>query len=214
MYKSARKKVAESISKLDFPEHYDWSKWLREPEFEEYYIDTFSTRVLDSDDYNVWPTLPSTRGFTFDLPKIKLSKAFKQLYIQKQKTNKIFFSFPKASAREIKEILSPADINFSFSVLDSGKGAIFRLREGKNKLTSEIAAEVFVRDFYLKAPGIFQLPLLLPGEKVFSIDVSFDKEIKVLDLLSNLKAEVINVELLNSENIIEPLDSSKNEEYS
>ncbi len=212
MYRSARKKVAESISKLDFPEHYDWSKWLREPEFEEYYIDTFSTRVLDSDEYNVWPTLPSTRGFTFDLPKIKLSKAFKQLHIQKQKTNKIFFSFPKASAREIKEILSPADINFSFSVLDSGKGAIFRLREGKNKLSSEIAAEVFVRDFYLKAPGIFQLPLLLPEEKVFSIDVSFDKEIKVLDLLSNMKAEVINVELLNSENIIERLDSSKNEE--
>ena len=71
MYRAVRKKVAESVSKLEFPEQYDWNKWLREPDADEYYIDNIYTSVLDTADMNVWPELPSTRGYTFDLPKVK-----------------------------------------------------------------------------------------------------------------------------------------------
>ncbi len=209
MYRSVRKKVAESVSKLDSPEHYDWNKWLREPDSDEYYIDSLSTTVLDTDDINVWPTLPSTRDYTFDLPKIKLSKAFKQLNIKKEKTSKIFFSFPKPGLREIKEILSQAQIDYSLSVSSSGKGAIFRLSEGNKKKTSEISTEVLIREFYLMAPGLFNFPMLLPSEKVYSVDVSLNDKVEILDLLSNLKTEVINVELLNSENFIKPLNDIK-----
>lgn len=212
MYKIIRKKVAESVSKLDSPEHYDWNKWLREPDADEYYIDNFSPSVLDTDELNVWLSLPSTRGFTFDFPKIKLSKAFKQLNISKQKTSKIFFSFPKSDLKEIKEILSQAEIDYSLSVSVSVKGAIFRLNEGKKKKVTDPSAEVLIREFYLMKPGIFNFPMLLPGENLYSVNVSLNDKVKVLDLLSNLKTEVKNVELLNSENIIDPLDNSENRE--
>ncbi len=205
MYRVVRKKVAESVSKLEFPEHYDWNKWLREPDADDYYIENIYTSVLDTDALNVWPELPSTRGYTFDLPKVKYSKAFKQLYIQKQKTSKIFFSFPKTSLTEIKEILNKADIAYSLSVSDSGKGTIFRLSEGKSKKAFEPAAEILIREFYLLAPRLFNFPMLVPGEKVYSITIGLKDKVKVLDLLSNFKTEVINVELLNSDNFIDPL---------
>jgi len=212
MYRSVRKKVAESVSKLDSPEHYDWNKWLREPDSDEYYIDSLATTVLNTDDINVWPVLPSTRDFTFDLPKIKLSKAFKQLSIKKEKTSKIFFSFPKPSLREVKEILSQAQIDYSLSVSSSGKGAIFRLSEGNKKKTSELSTEVLIREFYLMAPGLFNFPMLLPSERVYSVAVSLDDKVEILDLLTNLKTEVINVELLNSENFIKPVNGSNSTE--
>ncbi len=211
MYKIVRKKVAESVSKLDSPEHYDWNRWLREPDQDEYYIDNFSQEVLDTNDINVWPSLPSTRGFTFDLPKIKLSKAFKQLNISKQKTSKIFFSFPKSDLKEIKEILTQAEIDYSLTVSVSGKGAIFRLKDGKNRQTSE-SAEILIREFYMMTPGVFNFPMLLPGEKLYSVNVSLDDKVKVLDLLSNLKTEIKKVELLNSENFISPLNNTENRE--
>src|SRR5512135_1568339 len=144
MYKIIRKKVAESVSKLDSPEHYDWNRWLREPDLEEYYVDNYSPMVLDTDEINVWPSLPSTRGFTFDLTK--------------QKTSKIFFSFPKSELREIKEILDRAEIDYSLSVSVSGKGAIFRLKDKKDRQTSDSSAEVLIREFYLMTPGVFNFP--------------------------------------------------------
>ncbi len=210
MYRAVRKKVAESVSKLEFPEHYDWGRWLREPDADEYYIDNIYTSVLDTDDLNVWPELPSYRGYTFDLPRVKYSKPFKQLYIQKQKTNKIFFSFPKASLSEIKEILKKADIAYSLSVSDSGKGAIFRLSEGKSKKVFESTAEILIREFYLMTPRMFNFPMLVPGEKVYSIGIGLKDKVKVLDLLSNLKTEVINVKLLNSDSFIDPLNAAEN----
>ncbi len=210
MYRTVRKKLAESISELEFPEHYDWNKWLREPDSDDYYIDNIYTSVLDTEALNVWPELPSTRGYTFDLPRVKYSKPFKQLYIQKQKTSKIFFSFPKTSLTEIKEILRKADITYSLSVLESGKGATFRLSEGKPKKTFEPAVEILIREFYLLAPRLFNFPMLVPGEKVYSIGIGLKDEVKVLDLLSNLKTEVMNVELLNSENFIDPLTAAEN----
>ena len=212
MYRSVRKKVAESVSKLDSPEQYDWNKWLREPNSDEYYIDPLSTTVLETDDINVWPTLPSTRNYTFDLPRIKLSKAFKQLNIKKEKSSKIFFSFPKPNLREIKEILTQAQIDYSVSVSSSGKGAIFRLSEGNKKRTSEVSTEILIREFYLMAPGLFNFPMLLPSEKVYSVDVSINDKVEILDLLTNLKTEVINVELLNSENFIKPLNGTDSTE--
>ncbi len=211
MYRVVRKKVAESVSKLEHPEHYDWNKWLREPDTDDYYIDNIYTSVLDTDNLNVWPELPSTRGYTFDLPKVKYSKAFKQLNIQKQKTSKIFFSFPKTSLSQIKEILQKADITYSLSVSDSGKGAIFRLSDGKEKASGP-GSEILIREFYLLIPRLFNFPMLVPGEKVYSITVGLNDEVKVLDLLSNLKTEVMNVELLNSDNIIDPLNTAESRE--
>ena len=210
MYRVVRKKVAESVSKLEFPEHYDWNKWLREPDTDDYYIDNIYTSVLDTDNLNVWPELPSTRGYSFDLPKVKYSKAFKQLNIQKQKSSKVFFSFPKTSLSEIKEILQEADIAYSLSVSDSGKGAIFRLSDGKPKKVSGPSSEILIREFYLLVPRLFNFPMLVPGEKVYSITVGLNDKVKVLDLLSNLKTEVMKVELLNSDNIINPLTKAEN----
>lgn len=212
MYKSVRKKIAESLSSVDPPEHYDWNKWLREPLSEEYYIERVSTIILDTKDIDLRTAIPSARGYSFDLPKIKISKAFKQLYVQRQKTNKVFFSFPKSTLNAIKEILPSAEIAFSLSVSDSGKGSIFRLKEGKNKYISEMTSEVMARNFYLTAPGVFQLPLLLPVEKIFLMDTALNKKVEVYDLLSNLKTKVINVELLNSENIIDPIKFSESKE--
>ncbi len=210
MYRAVRKKVAESVSKLESPEHYDWNRWLREPDADEYYIDNIYTLVLDTSALNVWPELPSTGGYTFDLPKVKYSKPFKQLYIQKQKTSKIFFSFPKPSINEIKEILKKADIAYSLSVSESGKGAIFRLSEGKSKKVFEPSTEIFIREFYLLSPRLFNLPMLVSGQKVYSVSIGLKDKVKVLDLLSNLKPEVMNVELLNSAHFIDPLNAAEN----
>ncbi len=212
MYKSIRKKLAESISIVDSPEHYDWNKWLREPSSQEYYLERVSSAILDTKYIVLESPVPTTRGFSFDLPKIKISKAFKQLYIHKQKTNKVFFSFPKTNLNAIKEILTLSEITFSLSVSDSGSGSVFRLKDGKSKSVSEMTSEVFTRKFNLAAPGVFNLPLLLPLEEIFSMDTGINKKVEVYDLLSNLKTEVINVELLNSENFVDPIKYSEGKE--
>ena len=111
---------------------------------------------------------------------------------------------------EIKEILKKAEIAYSLSVSDSGKGAIFRLSEGKSKKTFETSVEILIREFYLLSPRLFHFPMLVPGEKVYSINVRLEDKVKVMDLLSNLKTEVMNVELLNSENFIDKLNKAEN----
>jgi len=212
MYKTIRKKVAGSVSRLDFPEHYEWNKWLRGPDSDEYSIDSIPWSILDTNDINLWPQLPSTRGFTFDLPRIRISKAFKQISFKTQKGNKIFFSFPKLNLKEIKEILTEAEIDFSLSVSDSRKGTIFRISEGKNTRSSDASAEILIREFYLLTPGVLDYKMIVPAKKGYSINVSLDDEIKVFDLLSNLKTEVVNVEMLNSEIFSESLKFSENKE--
>jgi hypothetical protein len=199
MIKGVRKKVAESISKVDSPEHYDWNKWLRAPGSEEYHIEHIYSAVQDTDDIDLETVIPSTRGYSIDLPKkIKISKAFKQLQISKHKTNKIFFSFPKTKLSSVDEILSSSEIDFSLSVPDSEKSSSSRQIEPENKHVSEMTGEVLIQDFYPPSPEVYHVPLL-PARKV-----------EVHDLFSNLKTEVINVELLNSDNFIDPKKYSEN----
>lgn len=212
MYKIVRKKVAESISKVDLPEQYDWSKWLRLPICDDFSIEPLYSGIINTNDIILGFTLPSEKGYTFDLPRIKLSKAFKQLNVQRQKTNKIFFSFPNPLLQSIKEILPSAPICFSLSISDSDKGLTFKAVEKLNRQISEVAADVSELNYRLTAPGIFKYKLLLPGEKVISKDIALNAKPEVIDLLSNLKTKVINVQLLDTDYFADPIKYSESKE--
>ncbi len=187
MYKSVRKKVAESLSKVDLPEQYDWNKWLRVPLSDDLSVEPFYTRVIDTNDIILGFIVPTERGFTFDLPRIKISKAFKQLVIQKQKTNKIFFSFPSSLTQSIKEILSAVRVIYSLSISLSDKGSIYRIIDGQNKEIQETATEISSIESRIKSPRTSDYPLLLPSEKVILKDVALISKPNIYDLLSNLK---------------------------
>jgi len=206
MYKSIRKKVAESLSKLESPEFYDWNKWLREPASDDYHIEPVYSAVLETDDISIETIVPDTKGYSFELPqKIKISKAFKQLNITKQKTNKIFFSFPKAYVEPLKEILPPAEISYSLKVSDSD---VLLVHKDVNRI-SELTG---VKNLRPSVPQVHQVPLLLPLNEVSSLNFSLTKEVEVYDLLSNLKTEIIKIKLLNSENFAGPITFSENRE--
>ncbi|HSD62969.1 MAG TPA: helicase-related protein [Ignavibacteriaceae bacterium] len=212
MYKVVRKKMAESISKVDSPEQYDWNKWLRVPLSDDYYIEPLFSGIVDTQDIILGYTIPAERGFTFDLPKIKISKAFKQLSVQRQKTNKIFFSFPNTLSQSVKEILASARISFSLSVSHSDKGSIYKTSDGQSKQINEVTAELKSFDYRLTSPRTLNFALLLPSKKVSSKEIALFTKPEIIDLLSNLKTEVINVKLLNTENYIDPLKFSESRE--
>lgn len=206
MYKSIRKKVAESLSKLDSPEYYDWNKWLREPASDDYYIEPVYSTILETDDISIETIAPDTKGYSIQLPqKIKISKAFKQLSITKQKTNKIFFNFPKAYVEPLKEILPQAKISYSLKVSDSD---VFLAHKDVH-LISELTG---AKNFHPSVPQVQQVPLLLPLNEVLSLNFNLTKTAKVYDLLSNLKKEIIEVNLLNSQNFVDPITYSENRE--
>ncbi|HLG32785.1 MAG TPA: restriction endonuclease [Ignavibacteriaceae bacterium] len=181
MLRSVRKKVATSISKVDQVEDFHFHTWLRIPTIESISTGSINSYVKDIPGIVYSINFPDLYEQTVGLSSPNLLPKFDYYFFEKVKSNTVFFNMNPAESRGIDLTgIQPEPQGYIAQNIEF----VFPLNE--------------VRDFKVR----FSINLL--GEQQFRFEAP-----EVVDCLSTMVPEVINIQLLKVEEIEKSYKSLK-----
>jgi SNF2 family DNA or RNA helicase len=198
MLKKVRKKVATSVSKIEYTDYYEFSKWLRIPVLTHIEFGILNS-LNDTTDVPFGSfELPITYKSKFLFPPTKITPIREKLTLKRAKAVLVFFAIAK-----------PQQISFRNKLLSYDEETL------KKNFLIEIITQIFPIEFSL-SPGFsnsykFNFSVTRDITKVYTFSLS-EPEINSVDLLvqppeihnklSELIPEVYNIELLNENNLM------------
>ncbi len=190
MLKKVRKKVASSVSKIEYTDYYEFSNWLRVPlqtniEIGEFYVAYFSKEIKIGS-----LGIPKSQKLKFPFSPGKIFFAVDNLVLKKTKAALVFFSIPK-----------PQNISFSNKLLRYDEETV------KKNFVIEIITQVTPYDFTISHISAKQIHFRFSETSIKAIDLLVKPPV-IENKLSELIPEVYEIELsdkyiLNKENLID-----------
>jgi superfamily II DNA or RNA helicase len=102
MYKHLRKKIASSLSGLEHTDDFAYSKWLKEPQFQEFQVDSIYSALIDTAPLNTWLEKPEYQSYKVPLNEADVLPELKKVLSRKTKTSAVFFGFGSVDTTKVK----------------------------------------------------------------------------------------------------------------
>lgn len=201
MLKKVRKKVASSVSKIEFTEYYEFSNWIRVPLLKNIEITAFRVPYFPKEIIIGTFKVPKTQKLKFPFPPGKIFFAGENLIIKKTRAALVFFSIPKPPQFTFKEKLlkSEEEIvnqNFFIEIKTKVTPYYFSISQDKPKELNFSFSNTGIKSFDLlvKPPEIEnKLSELIP--KVYEVEL-FNKNFLSKENLIDLTHYIIDMSQL------------------
>ncbi|MBS4033860.1 MAG: hypothetical protein KGZ85_05305 [Ignavibacterium sp.] len=181
MLKKVRQKVATSVSKIEYTDYYEFSKWLRLPSLTHIEFGQLGAELLrSSKDIHLDAfEIPITYKSKFQFSQIKVFPIKEKLSLKRPKAVLVFFTIAK-----------PQNLSFNNKLLLSDEETV------KKNFLIEIVTQISPYDFTITGATSKEHKFKFNFSEIKSIDLLVNPPV-VIDKLSEIKTEVFEIELLN-----------------
>ncbi len=190
MLRSARKKLASSISHIDGAEDFYYSSWLRIPQDERIELSSISSTLQEMEQFDRVIALPESKQALFDFTSTEPPQELTFYYFSKIKSNAVFFMMHTVSSKAVTiDEIEPKPGGYTALMME------FLIPEAPIK-------DIRIK-FFSYEPVEYKLLIDFPtpsGYK-FSIDSP-----QITDHLSEMIPKVYNIDLLKVKGIEESVN--------
>jgi len=190
MLRSARKKLASSISHIDGAEDFYFSSWLRMPQDERIELSALSSSLQDTDQFEREIPPPDNKKALFEFEASEDLNEIKDYNFSKVKSNAVFFMMHTVSSKAILiNEIEPKPGGYTALVMEF--------------LIPEAAVKDIRIKFYSYEPVEYKMLIDFPAPASYKFTIDLPV---VTDHLSEMVPKVYNIDLLK----VEELEDSVN----
>lgn len=203
MYKILRQKVASTVTNVESPEHFEWTKWLRAPETESISIEEIFSLVADTNKIEKLISPPSSESFEIKIKKPEQYDRSKKYIVPKPKSIKVFFK-PAVPTNKSISLKNPDDgkIIFTSTVVKKSSDFYLNIKE-KNSTLKSVKMSAQVKTF---ETGSFNKVLVRKIKNKISFDLP-----ETVECLKTIETEIYKIDILTLKKNTESTAESKAE---